>query len=148
MKIIIRALSASVLILLGGCARTSAVSSTASAARATTRAANSQSTPSAVTSSAIAEGQRLFSDGSCQRCHGVGGVGGSGGPRLTDGAWLQIRGDYSEIVDLITRGVSFAEIKNRSRLVPMDPRGRLMNLTDAQVRVVAAYVYSISRAKP
>ena len=103
--------------------------------------------PAAVTAANIALGDSIFHTGSCQRCHGQKGVGGQNGPSLVAGVWLQSTGKFDEIVATITTGVPRTALKDQTRRFPMNPRGGPMNLTDDQVKTVAAYVYSISRAK-
>ena len=103
--------------------------------------------PADVTDAAIAKGDSIYHSGGCQRCHGQKGVGGANGPSLVSGAWQQHAGSYDQIVATITNGVSRDKVKDASRRFPMGPRGGPMNLDDAQVRAVAAYVWSISRAK-
>ncbi len=44
-----------------------------------------------------------------------------------------------------TRGVPATAIKDSTHKFPMGARGGRMNLTDPQVKAVAAYVYSLSR---
>jgi mono/diheme cytochrome c family protein len=74
-----------------------------------------------------------------------GGVGGQNGPALTDTTWLQISGRLDEIVRVIRDGVPATAIKNAAHRFPMNPRGGPMNLTDAQIRSVAAYVFMLTR---
>jgi mono/diheme cytochrome c family protein len=103
--------------------------------------------PSGVSAALIARGDSIFNTGSCQRCHGQKGVGARNGPSLVAGPWVQIAGRYEEIVTIVTTGVPKAAIKDIARPFPMNPRGGPMNLTDEQVKSVAAYVWSISRDK-
>lgn len=102
--------------------------------------------PTGVTVAMLNEGDSLFNTGSCQRCHGQKGVGGTNGPPLVVGPWLQVDGSYEQIVQLITTGVPREKLKDPTRR-PMSPHGGPMQLTDPQVRAVAGYVWSISRAK-
>jgi mono/diheme cytochrome c family protein len=103
--------------------------------------------PAAVTAANIALGDSLYHAGSCQRCHGQKGVGAQNGPSLVATPWLHSTGDFDAIVATITTGVPRANIKDATRRFQMNPRGGPMNLTDAQVQAVAAYVWSISRDK-
>lgn len=102
--------------------------------------------PGDITPAMIALGDSLFHAGSCQRCHGAAGVGATNGPTLTTGAWLHVDGSFARLVSLITTGVPRDSLKVTTRR-PMNPRGGPMNLTDAQVRAVAGYVFTISRGK-
>ena len=105
--------------------------------------------PAAVTEANIAIGDSLFNTNNapCQRCHGQKGVGATNGPSLVTGPWLQSSGSFDEIVATITNGVPRASIKDPARRFQMNPRGGPMNLTDAQVQAISAYVWSISRDK-
>lgn len=95
----------------------------------------------------VALGDSLFNRGACQRCHGANGAGGANAPSLATGPWLHGDGSYAHLVAIITRGVPRDSLKDTSRRFAMNPRGGPMNLTDAQIRAVAAYVHSISRGK-
>jgi len=105
--------------------------------------------PAAVTPANIALGDSLFNTNNapCQRCHGQKGVGATNGPSLVAGPWLHSTGSFDEIVSTITTGVPRTSIKDATRRFQMNPRGGPMNLTDAQVQAIAAYVWSISRDK-
>lgn len=124
----------------GGAAGTAGTSS-AGAAPAAARA------PSPEMLAAIARGDSLFNTGACQRCHGQQGVGAPNGPSLVSGPWLHVDGSAAQIATLIINGVPREAVKDSTRRFPMRGRGGPMNLTDAQVQDVAAYVVSISRAK-
>ena len=103
--------------------------------------------PRDVTPAMISLGDSLFNNGACRRCHGQAGVGGNNGPSLTTGAWLHGPGTFDRLVTTITTGVPRDSLKDTSRRFGMNPRGGPMQLTDDQVRAIAAYVHSISRAK-
>ncbi len=103
--------------------------------------------PTGVTAQLIASGDTLFNRGACVRCHGARGVGGANGPSLVSGPWLHQRGTPAELAQLITAGVPREQLKDSSRRFPMNPRGGPMNLSEAQVQAIAAYVWSISRDK-
>lgn len=101
--------------------------------------------PALVTPANVALGDSLFNTGGCQRCHGKGGVGAANAPALDGKKWLQLqKGSYEEIVKIITDGVPQASIKDPSHRFAMRARGGPMNLTDAQVQAVAAYVWTLS----
>lgn len=120
---------------LVACGRTAAVQTAAGPAY-----------PPGITAALVARGDSLFNNGSCVRCHGARGIGGQNGPSLVNGPWLHHRGTPDEIAATIATGVPRTALKDASRR-PMNPRGGPMNLTDEQVKAVAAYVWSISRAK-
>jgi mono/diheme cytochrome c family protein len=130
-----------VTVAIVGCHRATA---TAAPGTGAAQALSANRMPAGVTPQMIALGDSLFNNGSCQRCHGKGGVGATNAPNLTDSQWLQISGSYDEIVKTITDGVPRAAIKDSTHRFQMNPRGGPMQLDDAKVRAVAAYVYSLS----
>jgi mono/diheme cytochrome c family protein len=101
--------------------------------------------PPGATAAMVAEGQALFNSGSCALCHGINGRNPSRGPDLTDKVYLHNSGDYEEIVQVIISGVPAANFKLSTSLASFEmfPRGG-RDLTDAQVRAVAAYVWTLS----
>lgn len=105
--------------------------------------ASKPSMPPGVTAAMIASGDSIFNTRSCKNCHLAGGVGGPRGPNLTDTLWIHIDGSYDSIVRLVTTGFTKAEQVEKSYQFSMNPRGGI-NLTDDQIRAVAAYVYSLS----
>ena len=101
-------------------------------------------TPAAVTPAAITLGDSLFhSKGNCYACHGANAQG-AVGPNLTDAEWIHSDGSYDAIVKQITTGVTAEESKSK---IPMPPKGG-SQITDDEVKAVAAYVYSLSHKKP
>jgi cytochrome c5 len=105
--------------------------------------ASAPAMPPGVTTAMIAEGDSIFNNRSCKNCHLAGGVGGPRGPNLTDTQWIHIDGSYDAIVKLVTTGFTKAEQVDKQYQFSMNPRGGI-NLTDPQVRSVAAYVWSLS----
>ncbi len=104
--------------------------------------ARAQALPEGVTPQMVAEGRKLFEGrGLCAGCHGR-DARGLVGPNLTDGDWWHSDGTYPAIVQQITRGVSATAARSRT---PMPPKGGA-SLSDAEVRAVAAYVYSLRAA--
>jgi mono/diheme cytochrome c family protein len=97
--------------------------------------------PANVTPEMVQRGDALFhGPGRCFRCHGEDAKGTPKGPGLrAPKHWIQIRGEYEEIVQLVTKGVP----EPKEHAAPMPPRGNA-KLSDADVRDVAAYVWSIS----
>ena len=97
--------------------------------------------PEGVTVAMVEEGRELFTGGGiCYTCHLADATGGPLGPDLTDDIWLNVDGEYASIVELIKTGVS----------VPVEALGTMLPragipLTDAQVEVLAAYAYMLSR---
>jgi mono/diheme cytochrome c family protein len=97
-----------------------------------------------VTPAAITLGDSLFhSKGNCYACHGANAQG-AVGPNLTDAEWIHSDGSYDAIVKQITTGVTAEESKSK---IPMPPKGG-SQITDDEVKAVAAYVYSLSHKKP
>ena len=106
--------------------------------------ARPDSLPEGVTAAMIASGRQLFAGGGlCRFCHGADGRG-SIGPDLTDGEWLHGTGSFADIAARVLSGVGSGE--SRSGQI-MPPRGG-SGLDDAQVRAVAAYVWSLGRRSP
>lgn len=104
------------------------------------RAQTADSLPAGVTPEMIVRGKAIFTGaGVCFACHGMAGEGVSG-PALSDSVWIHNRGEYDKIVVLILAGVDAKASKSG---VVMPPRGGSA-ISDADVRAVAAYVWSLS----
>ena len=98
--------------------------------------------PEGVTDAMVQEGQQIFAGvGICAVCHGPDATGAIG-PDLTDAEWLLGDGEYEQVVDRILSGVTRAEATNPLGAT-MPPKGGAP-ITDAQVRSVAAYVWTLS----
>lgn len=96
--------------------------------------------PDGVTPAMVTQGEQIFSgNGNCATCHGVKGVGTPIGPNLADKTWLHVDGSFTSLVDIIVEGV----MAPKEHAVPMMPKGG-SDLTDAQVKAVAAYVWTLS----
>ena len=116
-----------------------------SGAGAGTGAAAKPAVPAEVTAARVALGDSLFNNGGCMRCHGAKGVGAANGPVLADSQWDQLTtGSFEEIRAIIVSGVPKEKIKVTTRPNAMGPRGGRMNLNDAQITAVAAYVWTLS----
>ncbi len=114
------------------------------AARAQQKA---DSLPPGVTPAMVKEGESIFQGaGLCSACHGQDAKGiPSLGADLTDQKWLHSKGTYDDIVKQILTGVT-ADQSTTGTVMP--PKGG-SNITDAQVKAVAAYVWTLSRrSKP
>ena len=100
------------------------------------------SLPAGVTAAMIEQGKKLFhGQATCATCHGQDAKGLPGlGVNLTDREWLHSDGSYDAIVKQIETGVPAGESKSG---IVMPPKGG-SGITDAQVRAVAAYVWSLS----
>jgi mono/diheme cytochrome c family protein len=100
--------------------------------------------PAGVTPTMVTQGASIFKGpGMCFTCHGPEGKGVIG-PNLTDATWLHSKGSYGEIVLQITTGVTAKKSKSG---VVMPPKGGSA-ITDAQVKEVAAYVWTLSHPAP
>jgi mono/diheme cytochrome c family protein len=100
---------------------------------------SSDSFPAGVTQEMVTKGKALFTGAAvCFACHGMAAEGVSG-PSLTDSVWIHNRGEYDKIVQLILVGVDAKASKSG---VVMPPRGGSA-ISDADVRAVAAYVWSL-----
>ena len=94
------------------------------------------------TAAMVEEGQQIYAGaGICAACHGADATGAIG-PDLTDAEWLIGDGEFEQLVDQILEGVSAAEATNPLGAI-MPPKGGAA-ITDAQVRAVAAYVWTLS----
>jgi len=88
-------------------------------------------------------GDRIFhgqaAGGTCTACHGTNGAGTPLGPDLTKKKWLWSDGSLSGITKTVTDGV----MQPKQYRSPMPPNGGAQ-LTPAQSKAVAAYVWSLS----
>jgi len=78
--------------------------------------------------------------GICYTCHGPAGKGTPLAPDLTDGEWLNTDGTLAGIEAIVKAGVP----KPLKYPAPMPPMGGA-NLSAAEIKAVAAYVYSLSQ---
>ena len=132
---------------LAACQRGATVSSPSpatspTAAGSATTATATTGLPADVTATTIEDGKTLFASSPCAKCHGAAGGGAQNGPNLTDATWVQSDGSYDGILKTIQTGVPKANIKGTYPF-SMRPMGG-GSFTEAQVRSLAAYVYSIS----
>lgn len=104
-------------------------------------AQRADSLPAGVTAAMITDGQKIYAGpGLCSACHGPQAKGINGlGPNLTDAEWLHSDGTYEALVAQVTAGVPASKSKSG---VAMPPKGG-SPLTEAQIRAVAAYVWSL-----
>jgi mono/diheme cytochrome c family protein len=107
----------------------------------TSPSAGAQDRPAAVTDSIVEVGSMIFHDrGGCADCHGRRGEGAAAGPSLRDGEWKSGSGTYEEILEQVVHGKPRTETETGE---PMPMRG-VSELSDSDVRAVAAYVWAIS----
>jgi mono/diheme cytochrome c family protein len=138
------ALVCAIVVAAAACSR--ATTTAAGASPAPAGAARSSALPPGITQEMVDAGRTIFNSRSCKNCHSVNGVGGVRGPDLTDDKWIHIDGSYDAIVSLVTTGFTKAQQMDPQYQYAMNPRGGV-NLTDAEIRVVAAYVWSLSHVK-
>ena len=97
--------------------------------------------PEGATAADVQEGQKIFgATGNCFTCHGPAAAGTAMAPPLNDAQWINVDGSFAGIEGVIAKGVA----QPKQHPAPMPAKGGAA-LTDAQVKQVAAYVYSISR---
>jgi glucose/arabinose dehydrogenase/mono/diheme cytochrome c family protein len=100
--------------------------------------------PAGATSEMVALGDRIYhgevGGATCTGCHGASGAGTPLGPDLTDKQWLWSDGSYPGIAKTITDGV----MQPKQYRSPMPPMGGTQ-LTDEQVKALAAYVWGLSQ---
>lgn len=97
--------------------------------------------PVEVTDSAAARGKELFHGvAGCAICHGPAGIGTDSGPPLAQGVWMHGEDSFAGILQRILHGVP-RQYSTRNVTMPM--RG-WADMSDAQAREVAAYVWIIS----
>jgi len=102
----------------------------------------SSALPPGVTTAMVEEGRVLYmGDGLCASCHGDMAEGSSMGPDLRGASWIHIDGSFDSLVQVITDGV----MQPRNSAIPMLPMGGGDITTAAQVRAVAAYIWTLSR---
>ena len=137
------AMVCAIAVALTACSRATPSMSGASSAPAPTGAARSAALPAGITPELIDAGSTIFNTRSCKNCHAVNGVGSARGPDLTDDKWIHIDGSYAAIVNLVTTGFTKSDQVDPKYQFSMNPRGGV-NLSDAEIRAVAAYVWSLS----
>ena len=95
--------------------------------------------PQGVTAEQGGEGRRLYR-ANCVMCHGEGARGTQLGPSLVDDQWKRGTGSFEEVIRVVTEGAPATE----EFRVPMPSRGNGA-YTDAQVRAVSAYAWSLAQ---
>lgn len=97
--------------------------------------------PAGATPEMVTAGQQTFST-ICAACHGPDAKGTQLAPNLTDAEWINVSGTYDEIQTVVKTGVPTP----KQHPSPMPPMGG-GNLSDDQVKAVAAYVWSLGGGK-
>jgi mono/diheme cytochrome c family protein len=96
--------------------------------------------PEGVTQDMVNQGQQLYrGQGNCFTCHGMNAEGTQLAPALRDQDWIQIDGSFESIVTVIRTGVATPQ----QYPAPMPAMGGAQ-LSEDQMRAIAAYVYAIS----
>lgn len=95
--------------------------------------------PAGVTQEMVDNGQQLYGT-VCAACHGQAGAGGPIAPALNDAQWINISGNYDDIVNVIHTGVP--NPKQYPGAMPALGGG---NFNEEQVRALAAYVLALSQ---
>lgn len=97
-----------------------------------------------ITPATVADGRAAFQGaGGCAACHGEDGAGTEDGPSLVTGHWKLGDGTFAWLIHM-TRHAGWGAPNPQADPKPMRGPGVL---DSAAVRSVAAYVFSISRAK-
>lgn len=103
------------------------------------------SLPSGMTAAMIVQGDSLFrGKGGCQTCHGQEATGMPNMGSSLTGGLLFIPPQWNAIDSLIQAGI--AEPVTRTTIA-MPPRGAKSDLTPAESRLIAAYVWAISQTR-
>lgn len=99
--------------------------------------------PKGATHATVALGDRIYhgqvASAACTGCHGESAQGTPLGPNLTDNKWQWSNGSLAGIAKTITDGVP----QPKNYRSPMPPMGGAQ-LTPAQVKAVAAYIWSLN----
>ncbi len=93
----------------------------------------------------IAAGDSVYHLASCVQCHGPDVSGTANGPSLRGPVWKNTNGSYNDFVRIINTGIPREQIMDPAYRLPMPARGGVPVLSNDDIRVIAAYVYSISR---
>jgi hypothetical protein len=104
------------------------------------------SLPYGMTLDMIRDGDRIFhGKGGCVSCHGSEGQGlAARGKSLTAGLHFLPPGDWHGVDSLVSVGMPDAWTRSA---ISMPPRGQHEDLSAAEIRAVAAYVWAISEVK-
>ena len=109
-------------------------------------AAASVAPPKGATRDMVALGHKIYlgqvGGASCTGCHGMNGGGSTLGPPLTKAEWTWSDGSYAGIQNVINTGV----VNPKKYRSPMPAKGGAQ-LTDDQVKALAAYVWTLSHQK-
>ncbi len=121
--------------------QTEAPAAQAEAPQAVDHSAMAMELPEGVTQEMVAQGKSVYEGaGLCATCHGADGTGTALAPNLTDATWINMPAKTMDgIVSTVMTGVA----QPKEHPSPMPAKGGA-NLTDDQVRAVAAYVFTLS----
>lgn len=139
-----------VVVALAACAQDQAGEENAADTAADTAPAGETAAPAAMgtppagaTAEMVTQGHQIFaSTGNCFTCHGPDAKGGQLAPNLADADWLNTDGTYEGIQNVVKTGVA----QPKQYPAPMPAMGGAQ-LSDDQVKQVAAYVWSLGGGK-
>lgn len=96
------------------------------------------------TEAMIAEGRAIYAGkGLCYTCHGDAGIGMPAiGPNLVDETWLNTDGSYAGIAAVVRTGVA-TPVEHAAGMPAMGG----VQLTDAEICAVSAYVHSLGAGR-
>ncbi len=101
--------------------------------------------PAGMTLDMIREGDQLFhGKAGCFVCHGIEGQGMPAAGDAITNSLSYVQHDWRQIDSLITAGLPDAYTRSP---IAMPPRGARSDLTDPEIRRIAAYVWAISGVK-
>lgn len=96
----------------------------------------------------LLQGSVLYHRNDCRKCHYSGARGGSefGGPNLVDDEWFHCDGSINGIRSVILKGITKEQLRGTERSPDRSmPSAEEMDLSDADVTAIAAYLYAIGQ---
>jgi hypothetical protein len=96
-------------------------------------------------SETVAAGDSVYRLASCTQCQGQDASGTANGPSLRGPVWKHINGSYNDLVRIINTGIPRQQIMDPAYRLAMPARGGVPVLSNDDIRVIAAYIYTISR---
>ncbi len=96
----------------------------------------------------LLQGSVLYHRNDCRKCHYSGARGGSefGGPKLVDDEWFHCDGSIEGIRSVILKGITKEQLQGTERSPDRSmPSAVEMDLSDADVTAIAAYLYAIGQ---
>ena len=96
----------------------------------------------------LLRGSVLYHRNDCRKCHYSGARGGSefGGPNLVDEEWFHCDGSINGIRSVIVKGITKEQLRGTERSPDrFMPSAEEMDLSDADVQAIAAYLFAIGQ---